>query len=186
MNIFVLDSDPIIAAKMACDQHVVKMVTESAQMLSTAHRVMGDKEYDNILFKATHVNHPCNKWVRNNYWNYLWLWKHYNALGQEYTRRYNKSHKSYSNSLRNVLYMFPLMEEESLITPLFPPSSISSPPPLCMPDHIAEPYKKNHTWESTVQAYRQFYIQEKSKFARWKHSEPPVWYTEGLKCLTSC
>ena len=47
MNIFYLDRDPKIAAQMMCDKHVVKMILESAQMLSTSHRVLdGDKSAD--------------------------------------------------------------------------------------------------------------------------------------------
>ena len=45
MNIFYLDKDPIEAAKQSCDKHVVKMIVESAQMLSTAHRMIDGKEY---------------------------------------------------------------------------------------------------------------------------------------------
>ena len=40
MNIFVLDMNPVTAAQMQCDKHVVKMIVESAQMLSTAHRMI--------------------------------------------------------------------------------------------------------------------------------------------------
>ena len=40
MNIFYLDKAPEIAAQLHCDKHVVKMILESAQMLSTAHRVL--------------------------------------------------------------------------------------------------------------------------------------------------
>ena len=40
MNIFILDQDPIAAAVQQCDKHIVKMVLESAQMMSTAHRVL--------------------------------------------------------------------------------------------------------------------------------------------------
>ena len=39
MNIFFLDKSPKIAAQMMCNKHVVKMIVESAQMLSTAHRL---------------------------------------------------------------------------------------------------------------------------------------------------
>lgn len=80
MNIFYLNSNPRIAAQMLCDKHVIKMIVESAQMLSTAHRVLdGDvmikknknnkiiKIYkhpnlilESKLYKATHINHPCN------------------------------------------------------------------------------------------------------------------------------
>jgi len=40
MNIFALDTCPIISAQLQCDKHVVKMIVESAQMLSTAHRML--------------------------------------------------------------------------------------------------------------------------------------------------
>jgi hypothetical protein len=43
MNIFALDTDPIVAARMHCDKHIVKMVSEYAQLLSTAHRVLDGK-----------------------------------------------------------------------------------------------------------------------------------------------
>ena len=39
MNIFVTDVCPEISARTQCDKHVVKMVLESAQMLSTAWRI---------------------------------------------------------------------------------------------------------------------------------------------------
>ena len=45
MNIFYLDRDPKIAAQLACDKHVVKMILESAQMLCTAHRVLDGDDY---------------------------------------------------------------------------------------------------------------------------------------------
>ena len=45
MNVFVLDDDPVVAAQLQCDKHVVKMIVESAQMLSTIHRMLdGTKE----------------------------------------------------------------------------------------------------------------------------------------------
>jgi hypothetical protein len=43
MNIFVLDTSPVLAAQYQCDKHVVKMIVESAQMLSTAHRLLDGK-----------------------------------------------------------------------------------------------------------------------------------------------
>ena len=48
MNVFFLDKDPKLASEYHCDKHVVKMLIEYAQLMSTAHRVMyGTKnEYD--------------------------------------------------------------------------------------------------------------------------------------------
>ena len=43
MNIFILDKNPIKAAQLQCDKHVVKMIVESGQMLSTVHRMVDGK-----------------------------------------------------------------------------------------------------------------------------------------------
>ena len=40
MNVFYVDKNPVTAAEMMIDKHVVKMILESAQLLSTCHRVM--------------------------------------------------------------------------------------------------------------------------------------------------
>ena len=40
MNIFYLNHCPRRAAEEQCDQHIVKMPLETAQILSTAHRVV--------------------------------------------------------------------------------------------------------------------------------------------------
>ena len=40
MNIFYLDNHTHRCAKQHCDKHVVKMIIEYAQLLSTAHRVI--------------------------------------------------------------------------------------------------------------------------------------------------
>lgn len=84
MNIFILDTNPELAAQMQCDKHVVKMVLESAQILST---VCGGP------YKPTHQNHPCVLWASRNRVNFAWLRKHALALCAEYTARYGRVHK---------------------------------------------------------------------------------------------
>ena len=32
--------------------------------------------------------------------------------------------------------------------------------------------------KDTVQAYRECYIREKSKFARWRYTNPPEWFCQ--------
>ena len=53
MNIFYLSTNTDECARYHCDKHVVKMILETAQMLSTAHRVLdGDELADEkILYK---------------------------------------------------------------------------------------------------------------------------------------
>ena len=158
MNIFYLDRDPVIAAQMSCDKHVVKMILESAQMLSTAHRVLdGDKYADEVgLYKMAHKNHPSTIWVRSSYQHYKWLYDHMVALMREYTYRYGKHHAT-----------------ERLLTPLseYPqaiPVGDYTEPPQCMPELCKG--------EDTVLAYQNYYIIEKSGFARWTKREIPTWF----------
>lgn len=71
MNIFVLDPDPAIAASMHCDQHLHKMILESAQMLSSAaHQNFATLRPH--VYKPAYLHHPCTKWVCQSYSNMAW------------------------------------------------------------------------------------------------------------------
>ena len=61
MNIFALDIDVQKAAEYHCDKHVVKMILESAQMISTVF----DKydEHQSYMLKPCFQNHPCTLWA---------------------------------------------------------------------------------------------------------------------------
>ena len=95
MNIFYLDADPVKAAQIQYNKHVVKMILESAQMLCTAHHHYAELlEYkpDYVPYKKAHYNHPSTIWCRQNARQYYWLYNHMLALGDEYTKRYGKTH----------------------------------------------------------------------------------------------
>lgn len=172
MNLFFLDKDPLLAASYHCDKHVVKMIVETAQMLSTAHNILSSAEYkkdidpENILYKTTHVNHPMSVWVRTSPLNYSFAFFLLRELTFEYTRRYNKSHKVERSGLIYVLAYFP--EQLNLKEHLSINEKITFPP-LCMPDE----YKIE---DDFVQSYRNYYIGEKSKFAKWKYTKEPEWF----------
>ena len=165
MNIFYLDRDPEIAAQMHCDKHVVKMILESAQMLSTAHRVLdGDEIADSKgLYKMSHKNHPCTIWARTNSENYEWLWNLYDNLMKEYTYRYGKHHAS--ERLTHALWEFPRNISHGDFTD----------PPQCMPDYCKS--------DDTVTAYQTYYIIEKSDFAKWPDERKPEWFNEQRTLL---
>lgn len=181
MNIFVLDSSPHVSAEYMCDKHIVKMILESCQLLSTAHRVLdgtklitrkNNRKYttykmqhnflDNFLYKSTMVNHPCSIWCRETDSNYIWLSTHTISLLDEYTKRYNKNHASYQLGVWLEGHI-PQNIELGDMTPFA----------LAMPDK----YKT----ECAVQSYRNYYINDKSKFAKWKNNNIPSWYTKGIE-----
>ena len=187
MNIFVLNNDPVIAAQESCDKHVVKMILETGQMLSTAHRVLdGELYYDmskgdrprkikrwrldgireDMLWKASFVGHPCTQWCMESHLNYNWLCTHGVALCEEYTYRYGKTHKA-EKLLR-------YLEEEF---PVNIPIRNQTPFAQAMP----EQYKN----ECAVQAYRNYYHGEKAYFAKWTNRDFPNWWCPKEILVTS-
>lgn len=148
MNIFYLHSDPTIAAKAMTNKHVVKMIIESAQLLSTAHHILDgdDANFKDLLYKPTHKNHPSAIWVRESIQNYHWLYMHFLALCVEYSFRYdNKLHATY-NKLGDILVHLPKNLNKFGFTQ----------PPCAMPDQ----YKVEN---DSVASYRNYYQGEKLK-----------------------
>ena len=141
MNIFYLSHDPVQAAQVQYNKHVVKMILETAQLLCTAHHILGSNI--KIPYKATHKNHPSAIWVRSSAEAYMWAYEHMLALGAEYTKRYGKEHLTIAKC-RDVLYTLP--------------NNISNDPfaqpPQCMPDE----YKVEG---DSVAAYWNYYENEK-------------------------
>ena len=90
MNIFYLDKNPKLCAQYHVDKHVVKMILETAQLLSTSHWVSGSEG----PYRQTHKNHPSAVWARSNKSNYIWLCELGMELCKEYTHRYGKIHKT--------------------------------------------------------------------------------------------
>jgi len=151
MNIFVLDSDPEVAASMACDKHVVKMVLETAQMMCT---VVASYGHD-TPYRPTHKKHPCTLWAGRSRANWSWLVDHGMSLCEEYTRRYGKVHKS-----QRVI-------EWCAMTHIDLPNVSRTPFAQAMPPQYKNP--------CAVTAYRDYYLGEKSGFATWKTRAPSWW-----------
>ena len=147
MNIFFLDKDPIRAAQMQYNKHVVKMVLESAQMLCTAHHYYGNG--DSVPYKPCHMNHPSTKWVRQSADHYHWLYVHMLALGEEYKQRYNKEHLVIKKCKHTLDKLPPRI-----------PNRGFKQPPQCMPDEYKD--------ECSINAYWKYYIGEKHTVANSK------------------
>ena len=146
MNIFALDYDPIVAAEYHCDKHVVKMVLETAQMLST---ITGHG------YRPTHINHPCTVWARESTQNFLWLYGLGMALGKEFQHRYRKRHKS------------SIIIAEQWPPPKSIPEGPLTPFALAMPDE----YKV----DCPVESYRNYYAGAKKDLLNYTRRDLPEW-----------
>jgi hypothetical protein len=185
MNIFYLSDNPVQAAEWMVDKHVVKMILESAQLLSTAHRLLDGQEIqleinflddddkiiktrkkkvwrlhdsrEHVVYSATHINHPSAVWARSSIENYNWLVDHFFALMQEYTYRYEKKHKCYG---------------EISATLASPPKNLQEYDMTTMPSAMAPEYIIS---DDPVVNYRNYYKHGKVHLHNWKKRERPEW-----------
>lgn len=170
MNIFYLDTVPSEAAKAHYDVHVNKMILESAQLLSTAHRVLdgqqivtkrNNRKYtyyqlqhnDELIYKSTHVNHPSAIWVRQSKQHYEWLYNLFLALLSEYQYRFDKVHAC--SKLVDVLAQFPSNIKDVGFTQ----------PPQAMPEQFQK--------EDSVKAYQLYYCVDKARLMKYTKREIP-------------
>ena len=188
MNIFYLHNDPETCAQMHNDKHVVKMILEYAQLLSTAHRVIDGVEEQALsksgrkqkvwrlsddrdvhIYKASHINHPSAKWVRHNISNYSWLFEMWVELLREYTYRYDKVH----SSERLVEYLVNIPKN-------IPTSNGWTAPWRAMPDE----FKVDRSVpDYTIESYRAYYLGAKVKMSRWTNRPMPQWFADGINTL---
>ena len=178
MNIFYLDKHYRTCAEQHVDKHVVKMIVEYAQLLSTAHRVLDGEEYEgrtannrrirrfkmansnieNTLYKASHINHPSAIWVRESSQHYWWLYLLFRELCMEYTHRYGKIHSTESK-LGEILQIKPKNIKDNGVVE----------PPQAMPDYCKVP-------GDSIKAYQKYYVEEKIGFAKWTKRDIPNWF----------
>lgn len=193
MNIFYLDNDPVKCAQMHNDKHVIKMILELAQLLSTAHRVIDGKEsieksktgrnvkrwslgdeytygkikLNDILYSATHNNHPSAIWCRASLPNYKWLHSLLVELCAEYTYRYGKVHKCQKDGLVEALSIAPRNIADKPFTE----------PTPAMPEDVK-------IAGDSIASYRNYYINNKTHLASWKGKvnsrNVPEWFNASI------
>jgi hypothetical protein len=154
MNLFVLDYNPKLAVQYHNDKHIVKMILETAQLLSTAHRLLDGYVGDEI-YKSTHKHHPCAVWVRKSSSNYLWAFELFIELLDEFQFRYKKIHLSSR-----------LVEKLSNLPHNIPIGGLTKFA-LAMPDEFKKP--------DAVESYRAYYNGAKRHLFGWKNRQVPEW-----------
>lgn len=142
------------------DKHCVKMILETAQILSTVHHIYEtDLAFTGDIYKPTHKNHPSTQWATKTNRNYEWLWELLYWLCKEYTHRYNKVHKVQQSGLLDDLHQIP-----NVI-----PQGLFFDPPMAMPDDCK-------VIGDAIQAYRSYYIQYKNHISNWTNRDVPSWF----------
>ena len=180
----------MLCAQYHNDRHLIKMILETAQLLSTAHRVLDgvetvEQKYvdgslparwrnvkrwklsdnrENLLYSATHINHPSAEWVRQSVANYMWLSNLLVELCKEYTYRYGKVHKCERDGLVKLLH--DCVPDNISLT------KFTEPTPA-MPDEVK-------VTGDSMKSYRNYYISNKQHLASWQGKinsrKIPTWF----------
>ncbi len=161
MNRFIIDHHPDAIAKSLCDQHIVKMPLEDAQMLCTSlwHQTPEYAE-EHGLYKPVHQKHPCTLWAMETRANYRFAWRLYMSMLGEYTYRYGKQHGASKHA-------HAIIRGEHYI-----PFGPLTKHPQCFSGH--DECKTDEDWP--IVAYRHFYKVDKMSFARYnKGRSMPNW-----------
>lgn len=175
MNIFAVDENPQTAGMSLPDKLVVKMPTESLQLLTPwAFNTFGvkiEKPGENgqlALLESEKrfygikgfAHHPCAKWLYESPSNVHWLLEHAFGMTQEYWERYNKYHGTLHglNEIRTLVYKNFNKADSKDHTPFV----------QAMP----EQYKDT---SNPVQAYRNYLMGAKG-YAEWRYCKPPAWW----------
>jgi hypothetical protein len=190
MNIFYLDPNPKVCAEMHCDKHVVKMIIEYAQLMSTAHRIIDGEQYtdltangrniqrwrlpderENLLYKASHINHPSAIWCRENKANYDYLYQLFYWLCREYTHRYGKIHATDEKLAEHLLQSPQNIGHGEFFAPT-----------PAMPSELkimAKTVVAGRKYD-VLASYQNYYIQAKASFAKWKNRTTPEWFNANI------
>ena len=187
MNIFALSRNPVEAANQMIDKHVIKMPTETCQMLHTNILYMQYVQKfgmepqlkdlkafhaftESELMKPAMLNHPSTIWARQTYANWNWLYEHGLALCDEYTHRYEKKHGTLQRLLECIPYFDVVFEHP------FPKKRLQ-PVSIAMDDKYRIPNPMDiHNWDFVIASYRHYYLEGKWRIAEWRKNRRPDWF----------
>lgn len=196
MNIFALDDNPRVAAQQHLDKHVVKMIIEYAQLLSTAHRVLDGLK----------VEVPKEVFGRSKTF-YLLSNERLGFVGEDAKYKiikpicYSASHMNHPcgvwtrESDSNYNWLYKLFEECSheythrygKIHKTYvdlkdflrePPHNIAAGDRTAFPSAMGDEFKVH---DDPIASYKNYYLGPKAAFARWTNRPAPDWFKTGTK-----
>ena len=186
MNIFALSKCPTESAQQMIDKHVIKMPTETCQMLHTNILCMQyvqehgkepqlkelkafHQEIGSELMKPAMLNHPSTIWARQSLDNFDWLLYHGVSLCGEYTHRYEKEHGTQKRIVDCGLYREFIENHNYPLDELTPVS-------IAMDDMYRIENTFDDEWDFVIESYRHYYLEGKWRFAEWRKNRRPEWF----------
>jgi hypothetical protein len=201
INIFVLDTDPKTAAQAHCNSHVLKMILEYGQLLSSAHRVLDgtvqefqyavndkvktkkfivlDGETAALVLETIDGKEKYKIAVQNKL---CYSSTHANHPCAVWTRVSNKNYlwlfELFKSCLTEYTIRYGRIHAAAAMVPFLSkvPKNITvgeqTPFAVAMP----EQYRVN----DAVLSYQNYYVHDKIRFAKWTNRAAPEWFANRL------
>ena len=166
MNLFILSLLQKQIAEWMFDSHIVKIILEAVQVLSTAKRLVDPDDPTNAtLYKIAHKNHPVTIWVRQSQQNYIWTLILVYEMHKEWRYRFGHTKEEYHKSFLVAGQLLKHMPSADK----FPQQGLT-PFAQAMPEEYKVP-------GDPVKAYQQYYMSpQKSHLLKWTKRERPEWF----------
>lgn len=191
-NIFYLDEDPVLAAQMHCDSHVIKMILDTAKILSTVWRVQVN-ERDDAWVRALNVDWKMPTQAETLLGDTPWL--DVTLCGQRIYKAIHENHPAVAWAAMyggnyNWLYQLgcALLDEYKyrhgkyhVSTPvmqtleLMPPPLLESAGVYC---DMAEVMPPQFLASSPIESYRNYYRNAKTHILAYTKRQPPAWVAD--------
>ena len=171
MNIFYMDNDPAVTARLHCNQHVPKMVVETAQLLSNAHWRTGYDGPNNVEHENGPYRHCRNAgstlgpmvWIMESLANDRWTTRLGLELCSEFERRFGgRLHKTK-----------PVLEWLEDHEPGLPDAGPTTP-------RLAfdQGYIGRRDTDDPIRSYRAYYRNWKRRMKTWPPGQEPEWFND--------
>ena len=175
MNLFILSLLQKQIAEWMFDSHIVKIILEAVQVLSTAKRLVDPDDpicspnqplqEEPLLYKIAHKNHPVTIWVRQSQQNYIWTLILVYEMHKEWRYRFGHTKEEYHKSFLVAGQLLKHMPSADK----FPQQGLT-PFAQAMPEEYKVP-------GDPVKAYQQYYMSpQKSHLLKWTKRERPEFF----------
>jgi hypothetical protein len=211
MNIFALDEDPKLAAQMHLDKHVVKMIVEYAQLMSTAHRLLDGelkvfespdgKSHKLHVLPGEKVSMIARQQNGPGVLTEGFLKKNPYKFVIENPKCYSASHQNHQcgvwarESDSNYLWLFSLFDAlASEYTYRYSKQHKTwidlkdflrrAPRNIAAGDRTQFALAMGEEFKVTddpIASYKNYYLGPKAAFAVWTNRQPPAWFAAGTK-----
>jgi hypothetical protein len=176
MNLFVIDAHPSVAARNLSDQHIPKMILETAQILDGGtrpimHNLQPGRDHQIVKIPPSHRDNRCIHSASCSFvWDYAWV--HFQSLLVEFQHRFGHRHAYHNRRLLDAL-----LNRGRICKPHMNLRGFY----LAMPDAHKLLHGSSYTDSvaEAVLAYRSYYAAEKTTYGGGKPSTwrrcPPYW-----------